>query len=58
MKRSEINRLIQSAEAFITERGFHLPPFAFWALADRQDESDKADEIRRQRVSNGGLKGA
>ncbi|MEX0600349.1 MAG: D-lyxose/D-mannose family sugar isomerase [Rhodothermales bacterium] len=30
MKRSDINRIIESAEAFLKERQFVLPPFAYW----------------------------
>jgi len=30
MKRSEINAIIRLADAFIREKGFHLPPFAYW----------------------------
>ena len=30
MKRSEINAIIRSADAFIREMRFHLPPFAYW----------------------------
>jgi D-lyxose ketol-isomerase len=28
MKRSEINAILQDADAFIRSRGFYLPPFA------------------------------
>ena len=30
MKRSEINAIMRSADAFIRQHGFHLPPFAYW----------------------------
>ncbi len=30
MKRSEINAIMQDADAFIRAHGFHLPPFAYW----------------------------
>ena len=30
MKRSEINDIMQDADAFIRSHGFHLPPFAYW----------------------------
>lgn len=30
MKRSEVNAIIQDADAFIRSCGFHLPPFAYW----------------------------
>jgi hypothetical protein len=31
MKRSEINAIMQKADAFIQSRGFYLPPFAYWS---------------------------
>jgi hypothetical protein len=34
MKRSEINQLIRDTIAFLQERQFYLPPFAFWTLED------------------------
>ncbi|WP_020612230.1 D-lyxose/D-mannose family sugar isomerase [Sediminispirochaeta bajacaliforniensis] len=30
MKRSEINAIIEGAQAFFSEQGFHLPEWAFW----------------------------
>lgn len=34
MKRSEINKIMLSADQFIQERGFFLPPFAYWQPED------------------------
>lgn len=34
MKRSTVNAILRSAEAFLTERRFHLPPFAYWTPED------------------------
>ena len=34
MKRSEINHIIRAADAFIRERGFFLPPFAYWSTGN------------------------
>lgn len=31
MKRSEINTIIQDADQFVRQQGFHLPPFAYWS---------------------------
>jgi D-lyxose ketol-isomerase len=31
MKRSEINRIMRSADAFIRQCSFYLPPFAYWS---------------------------
>ena len=47
MKRSLINRLIRDAEKFIRERGFYMPPFAFWTPQDWARKGLEADEIRR-----------
>lgn len=37
MKRSEINRIIREADAFIRSFGFRLPPFAYWSPQEMQD---------------------
>ena len=36
MKRSEINRIIREAEAFMRSFGYILPPFAHWSPAEMQ----------------------
>jgi D-lyxose ketol-isomerase len=46
VKRSEINRHIEQAKAFIAETGFALPPFAFWSPGDWRDKGAEYDEIR------------
>jgi D-lyxose ketol-isomerase len=43
LKRSEINQIMRSAEAFIRERGFYLPPFAYWTP---ETWSHKGKEVR------------
>jgi len=43
MKRSEVNAIIQDADAFIRSRGFHLPPFAYWTP---QVWATKGPEVR------------
>lgn len=43
MKRSEINAIIRDADAFIRERGFYLPPFAYWTP---EDWATKGEEVR------------
>jgi D-lyxose ketol-isomerase len=43
MKRSEVNAIIQEADAFIRSRGFHLPPFAYWTP---QVWATKGPEVR------------
>jgi hypothetical protein len=50
MKRSEINRIMQSADAFIRKQGFHLPPFAYWSPADWQQKGPEAREIVDNRL--------
>jgi D-lyxose ketol-isomerase len=43
MKRSEINTIIRSADKFIRECGFSLPPFAYWTP---ETWSQKGVEVR------------
>jgi len=45
MKRSEINRIMSEAEAFIQQRGFYLPPFAHWTPNDWRSKGEEAREI-------------
>ncbi|NIM95360.1 MAG: D-lyxose/D-mannose family sugar isomerase [Anaerolineales bacterium] len=45
MKRSEINEFIQDAIDFIEGKGFYLPPFAHWKLADWQSKGEEIREI-------------
>lgn len=45
MKRSEINKIMQSADEFIRERGFFLPPFAHWTLDEWQQKGPEAAEV-------------
>ena len=49
MKRSHINDIMRSADAFIRERGFHLPPFAYWTPAQWMTKGQEVREI----VENG-----
>ena len=46
MKRSEINQIIQEAEAFVRKFSFVLPPFAFWTPAQWAEQDSTYDEIR------------
>lgn len=46
MKRSEVNRKIQSAIGFIGSMNFRLPPFAFWSPEDWSTKGHEVDEIR------------
>lgn len=45
MKRSEINAILRSADDFIRERGFFLPPFAHWTPDDWRSKGVEAAEI-------------
>lgn len=45
MKRSEINDVIREADAFLRERRFHLPPFAYWTPADWRNKGAEAAAI-------------
>lgn len=45
MKRSEINAIMLEADAFIRERSFHLPPFAYWTPEDWQTKGQEVREI-------------
>jgi D-lyxose ketol-isomerase len=45
MKRSEINRIMRSADEFIRSRGFYLPPFAYWTPATWQRKGPEVAEI-------------
>ena len=45
MKRSEINRILENAKAFMEERKFFLPPWAYWNVADWQKNKDSAGEV-------------
>ncbi|MCX7681207.1 MAG: D-lyxose/D-mannose family sugar isomerase [Anaerolineae bacterium] len=49
MKRSEINAIVRAADAFIRERGFYLPPFAYWTPEEWTTRGEEVREI----VDNG-----
>jgi D-lyxose ketol-isomerase len=50
MKRSEINEIIQSADAFIRSRGFYLPPFAYWTPEEWGVKGEEVSEIVENRL--------
>ncbi len=50
MKRSEINAIIRSADAFIQACGFRLPPFAYWTPQDWADKGAAAAEVVDSRL--------
>ena len=45
MKRSEINQILQSAKAFMAEKQFILPPWAFWSVEDWKKNRENTTEI-------------
>jgi D-lyxose ketol-isomerase len=49
VRRSEINAIMREADAFIGERGFYLPPFAYWTPEEWATKGEEAREI----VENG-----
>ncbi|MCK9412475.1 MAG: D-lyxose/D-mannose family sugar isomerase [Prolixibacteraceae bacterium] len=46
MKRSEINRILLDAKEFMKEKGFVLPPWAYWTVNDWKENLIGTDEIR------------
>lgn len=50
MKRSKINAIMRSADEFVRERGFFLPPFAYWSLEDWDKIGPSAKEIVDNRL--------
>ena len=45
MKRSEINRIMENAKTFMSERKFFLPPWAYWTVADWKKNKEQAGEV-------------
>ena len=45
MKRSEINRIIENAKAFLDEKQFFLPPWAYWSPDEWKANKQDAEEI-------------
>jgi D-lyxose ketol-isomerase len=50
VKRSEINAIIRSADRFIREHGFLLPPFAYWSVDDWKRKGPEVREIVESRL--------
>ena len=48
MKRSEINRYIREAKAFMTKYHFMLPPWADWTPDDWKTKGPECDDIRER----------
>ncbi|MGA2985005.1 MAG: D-lyxose/D-mannose family sugar isomerase [Terriglobia bacterium] len=45
MTRSEVNAIMREAGQFIRQRGFFLPPFAYWTPAEWRSKGEEAREI-------------
>jgi D-lyxose ketol-isomerase len=45
VRRSEVNTIMREADGFIRQRGFHLPPFAYWSPHDWTNKGEEAREI-------------
>ncbi len=45
MKRSEINQILKNARAFLAEKQFMLPPWAYWSVDDWKRNKDSAAEV-------------
>jgi D-lyxose ketol-isomerase len=50
MKRSEINAIMRDADAFLEERRFHLPPFAYWTPEEWTTRGEEVREIVERRL--------
>lgn len=50
MKRSEINDIIEEADAFLKAQRFVLPAFAYWRPADWQSKGEEVAEIVERRL--------
>ena len=46
MKRSEINQILKSAKAFMAEKLFILPQWAYWGMNDWKQNEESTQEIR------------
>ena len=46
MKRSELNKIMKDAVAFIDSMNFKLPPFAFWSPEEWETKGEDYNEIR------------
>jgi len=45
MKRSEINQILGNAKAFMAEKQFILPPWAYWSVEDWKNNRENTTEI-------------
>ena len=45
LKRSDVNRIMREADAFIRSFGYILPPFAYWSPAEFRERREEAKAI-------------
>ncbi len=50
MKRSQLNELIKENRKFMEDRGFQLPPFAYWTIDQWQNLPEEYAEVRDCRL--------
>ena len=50
MKRSEINATMREADSFIRQRGFYLPPFAYWTSAEWTTIGEESRDIAENQL--------
>jgi D-lyxose ketol-isomerase len=50
VKRSEINGIMQDGANFIRQRGFYLPPFAYWTATEWLSKGEEAREIAENQL--------
>jgi D-lyxose ketol-isomerase len=50
MKRSEVNQIMRRADEFIHQRGFFLPPWAYWTPAEWSQKGPEAREIAANKL--------
>ena len=50
MKRSTVNAIIREADGFIRQRGFYLPPFAYWTPEDWTIRGEEARQIAENQL--------
>lgn len=45
MKRSEINQILVDAKAFMAQKQFFLPPWAYWSMVDWEKNKENTHEV-------------
>jgi D-lyxose ketol-isomerase len=50
MKRSEINQIMRNAKAFMADKKFLLPPWAYWSVQDWKNNMQNTGEILENKL--------